>query len=208
MKHWLTGRVIFSWSRKFFRWTDTWLGQYITEVHFLSSVFCHGAMFVADYVSLNKRLVFYPVPLAAVTSGTSLPELHVPNLGRALPLLVGCLWRAREDISVWKRKHMDYRKKMKRPFIICKVRLHTGILWKHSDRIQIDDSEDKQKASEITFIYVWHKILYRNPPACLLFTSSTDNETEAAAEITDLPAADIKPFAWFNQFCRSHAASW
>lgn len=160
-KHWLTGRVIFSWSCKFSRWTETWLGQYVTEVHFLSSVFCLGAMFVADCVSFNERLVFYLVPLATVTSGISLPELHVPSLGRALPLLLGCLWREREDISVWKRKHMDYRKKMKR-LTVCKVRLHIGVLWKHSDRIQINDNEEKQKASEITFMYVWHKILYRN----------------------------------------------
>lgn len=162
IKHWLSGRVIFSWSCKFSRWTETWLGQYVTEVHFLSSVFCHGAMFVADYASFNERLVFYLVPLATVTSGTSLSEPHVPSLGRALPLLLGCLWRARENISVWKRKHIGYRKKLKRSFMICKVRMHIGVLWKYSDRIQINDSEDKRKASEITFMYVWHEILYRN----------------------------------------------
>lgn len=34
--------------------------------------------------------------------------------GRALSLLLGCLCSTREDIPVWKKKYMDYRKKNKK----------------------------------------------------------------------------------------------
>lgn len=47
-------------------------------------------------------------------------------LGRTLSWLLECLYKRGENILAWKRKHMDYRKKWKNPFVTCEVRLHTN----------------------------------------------------------------------------------
>lgn len=76
----------------------------------------------------------------------------------------------------------------------------TGVLWKCSERIQMTGHEGWLMASEITAVYTWHEIPSRNWKhiSQLLVSSSqlsAGNETELAAEIANIPAGDLKPFA-------------
>lgn len=81
------------------------------------------------------------------------------------------------------------------------------IQWQDSDKWQW--GQTKGQWDNFHVCVTWNTISeLRTHQLVSSSQTSADNETEAAAEITDLSTAGIKPFPWFSQFCRSHAASW